>query len=172
MIIMKVPFSIFLTLTCTALSAEVPQAMLDIEASCFIDKSKIELRFEIRNHADRIIWIVPDTEPWSPSFISNRFFAEVGVDKKQTLRGPLAFGHSMKPVELPAHGLTRGAVQLDTVFPEIMQTATTQQVLLSWRWQGLASYSDHFEDFSPTARFEGSLKLISGSCSDIVIKRS
>jgi len=163
--------SLFLALASFSAIAEVPQSMLEIETSCFVKDTAIELRFEIRNLSDRTVWIYPDTEPWSPAFISNRFSTQMMGETRQVLRGPLAFGHSVESVKVLARGSAKGAVKLHHAFPEIVLTAASQAVRLSWRWQGLASFSERFEEFSPTASFEGSVTIRAGSCSEFVTER-
>lgn len=169
---MRTLVPLLFALTSLAAAADVPQPILDIETSCFASGAAIELRFDIRNLGDRTIWIYPDTEPWSPAFRNNRLSVQVGKGTLKELRGPLAFGHSVEAVKVPANGSVQGVVKLHYAFPEIVLTAAAQPVQLSWRWQGLASFSEQFEEISPTAPFEGSMSILAGGgCTDSVTKR-
>lgn len=168
---MRTLIPLLFALTSSAAAAQVPRPILDIATSCFASSTSIELRFEIRNLGDRTIWIYPDTEPWSPAFTSNRFSAQRGEGTPKELRGPLAFGHSVESVKVLAHGSAQGAVKLHYAFPEIVLTTATQPVRLTWRWQGLASFSEQFEEISPTAPFEGSVSIHAGDCSEFVTRQ-
>lgn len=117
--------------------AEVPHSIFEIETACFTNGDEIQLRFEISNVGDRTVWIVSDTEPWSPAFISNQFTAQVVEDPARLLRGPLAFGHSMMSVKVPAHGPAKGSVQLHAAFPEISQISSIHAVRLVCAGKGL-----------------------------------
>ncbi|MBV7541246.1 hypothetical protein [Acidovorax sp. sic0104] len=163
---MRALVPLFFALASVSAAAEVSRPMLEIKTRCLANSTAIELHFEIRNLGDRTVWIYQDTEPWSPAFISNRFSAQAGEEAPQALLGPLAFGHSVESVKVLSGGAAKGVVQLHHVFPEILRTAVTQPVRLSWRWQGLASFSERFEEFSPTAFFEGSMTIRAGGCDE------
>lgn len=168
---MRTLIPLLFALTSFAATADAPKAILDIKTRCIASGTAIELRFDVRNLGDRTIWIYPDTEPWSPAFRSNRFSAQLAEGTLKELRGPLAFGHSVEAVKVPANGSAQGVIQLHYAFPEIVIAAANQPVRLSWQWQGLASFSEQFEEISPTTPFEGSVSIHAGDCTESITRR-
>lgn len=160
-----------LTVSAVAIAAGPPEAQIELETHCVTDSSGLSLRFEVWNTTNREFWIVADTEPWAPSFISNKLQARVHARSADTLPGPLAFGHAVKPTRLVSRGAAGGAISLTQAFPDLASTSVAAPVLITWEWQGLASEAEVPENFSPMTKFEGGITVHEGRCSNVFARR-